>query len=120
MTTKRLQLDWAVFRKKRNENIYRSTINELRAKYVGKCALYDILNEHLGEPSENIRTVLGEIEQKVKQINSIYNVNEGVLGGEVAHEIEEKEMEIEELLGELPGIAELMEMDFTCDFRKLY
>ena len=29
-------------------------------------------------------------------------------------------MEIKELLGELPEIAELMEMDFTCDFRKLY
>ena len=63
------------FSKKRNENIYKSTINDLRAKYVGKCALYDILNEHLGEPVVNIRTVLGEIEQKVKQINSIYNVN---------------------------------------------
>ena len=87
---------------------------------MGKCALYNILNEHLGEPSENIRTTLGEIEQKVKQISFIYNVNEVVFGGEVAHKIEEKELEIEELLGELPGIAELMEMDFTCDFRKLY
>ena len=69
------------FLKKRNENIHKSTINDLRAKYVGKCTMYDILNEHLREPVENIRTALGEIDQKVKQINSIYNVNEGVLGG---------------------------------------
>ena len=63
---------------------------------------------------------MGEIEQKVKQICSIYNVNEGVLGDEVANEIEAKEGEIEELLGGLPGIVDLMEMDFTCDYRKLY
>ena len=48
------------FLKKRNENIYKSMINDLRAKYVGKCAMYDILNEHLGEPVVNIRTVVGE------------------------------------------------------------
>ena len=42
---------------------------------MGKCALYDILNEHLIEPIENIRITLGEIEQKVTQISSIYNVN---------------------------------------------
>ena len=84
---------------------------------MGKCALCDIFNEHLREPFENIRISLGEIEQKVKQICSIYNVNEGVLGDEVANEIEAKEGEIEELLGGLPGIVDLMEMDFTCDYR---
>ena len=66
------------------------------------------------------RITLGEIEQKVTQISSIYNVNEGVLSDEVAIEIEVKEMEIEELLGELPGIAELIKMEFTCDFQNLY
>ena len=81
---------------------------------------FQILNEHLIEPIENIRITLGEIEQKVTQISSIYNVNEGVLSDEVAIEIEVKEMEIEELLGELPGIAELIEMEFTCDYRNLY
>ena len=29
-------------------------------------------------------------------------------------------MEIEELLGELPGIAELIKMEFSCDFQNLY
>ena len=72
------------------------------------------------EPIENIRITLGEIEQKVTQISSIYNVNEGVLSDEVAIEIEVKEMEIEELLGELPGIAELIKMEFTCDYHMLY
>ena len=108
------------FPKKRNENIYRSTVNDVRAKYVGKCAMYDILNEHLGEPVANIRTVVGEIEQKVKQINTIYNVNEGILGDEIYHEIEGKEIEIEELIGELPGVDDLLERNFSCDFRKLY
>ena len=40
---------------KRNETIYKSTITDIRAKYVGKCALYDTLNEHLIEPVENMR-----------------------------------------------------------------
>ena len=85
---------------------------------MGKCALYD--NEHLVEPIENVRDRLGEIEQKVKQISSIYNDNEGVLSEEVKIEIEEKETEIEEILGELPDIANFLELDFTCDFRNLY
>ena len=59
LTTKKLQ--WNVMEWK----IYKSTTNDIRAKYVGKCALYDILNEHLIEPIENIRITLGEIEQKV-------------------------------------------------------
>ena len=82
--------------------------------------MYDILNEHLIEPVENIRLRLGEIEQKVKQVSSIYNANEGVLSEEVKIEIEGKELEIEEILGEMPGIAELSEMIFTCDYRNLY
>ena len=45
---------------KRNETIYKSTTSDIRAKYVGKCALYDILNEHLVEPIENFRNRLGE------------------------------------------------------------
>ena len=45
--------------------------------------MYDILNEHLIEPIENVRIRLGEIEQKVKQISSVYNANEGVLSEEV-------------------------------------
>ena len=36
-----------------------------------------------------------------KRLHIHYNVNEGVLSDEVAIEIEVKEMEIEELLGEL-------------------
>ena len=93
---------------------------DIRAKYVGKCAMYDILNEHLIDPVENIRIRLGEIEQKVQQVSSIYNANEGVLSEEVKIEIEGKELEIEEILGEMPGIAELSEMIFTCDYRNLY
>ena len=90
--------------KKRSENIYKNTTIVIRAKFVGKCAMYDMFNEHLREPLENIRITLGEIEQKVKQISTIYNVNDGVLGDEVVNKIEEKEVEIEELLGGLPGI----------------
>ena len=56
----------------------------------------------------------------MNKISTIYNVNDRVLGDEVVNEIEEKEVEIEELLEGLPGIIELMEMDFTCDYRKLY
>ena len=105
---------------KRNETIYKGTTSDIRAKYVGKCALYDILNEHLVEPIENVRIRLGAIEQTVKQISCIYNANEGVLSEEVNLEIEEKEMEIEEILGDMPDIANFLELGFTCDFRTIY
>ena len=49
--------------KKRSENIYKNTTIDVRAKFVGKCAMYDMFNEHLREPLENIRITLGEIEQ---------------------------------------------------------
>ena len=51
---KEVTVRFSGFSKKRNENIYKSTINDLNAKYVGKCAMYDILNEHLREPVENM------------------------------------------------------------------
>ena len=56
------------FREKRNETIYKITTSDIRAKYVGKCALYDILNEHLIELIENIRITLGKLNKRLHKL----------------------------------------------------
>ena len=54
--------------KTRKEHIFRDTINEERAKYVGAIAFYDIINEHLRIPDEELRVTVGLAEQKLREI----------------------------------------------------
>ena len=105
--------------KRRNENIYKGTITDIRAKYVGTCAMYDILNEHLRVPIDRVRLQLGQIESKIRELNR----NIGLMGGELDikdERIEETWEEIEGIINNMPEETDMLDREFICDYRTLY
>ena len=99
--------------KTRKEHIFRDTINEERAKYVGAIAFYDIINEHLRIPDEELRATVGLAEQKLREIE-ILKLREKY------DELPGKKAELTGVMDSFPNVEELIGREKTCNFRTLY
>ena len=99
--------------KTRKEQIFRDTINEERAKHVGTIAFYDIINEHLRVPDEELRATVGIAEQKLREIKILkIRENYDELLGKIA--------ELTAVLDSFPNIEAILEREKTCNNRTLY
>ena len=95
------------------EQIFKDTINKERAKYVGAIAFYDIINEHLRTPDEELRVTVGIAEQKLREIEILkIRENYDELPGKIAELTAVKEL--------FPNAEEIIEREKTCNNRTLY
>ena len=62
--------------KVRKEQIFKSTVNDERAKYVGAIAFYETANEHMRVPNEGLRASIGQAELALREIKILKTVRE--------------------------------------------
>ena len=99
--------------KVRKEQIFKDTVNDERAKFSGIVAFYDTLNEHKRAPDEQLREKVGQTEQILKDIEKIKLA-------ERWDELPGKTRELNEIMDTYPNTEELLEGEFSCNFRNLY
>ena len=96
----------------RKEDIYKETIKSSEAEYVGILTFLDIVNEHKVQPCENVRQILGELENRIRDLE-LYKIRneygdrdeEGIL---VITGIENRERVINGIINGLPDTEALL------------
>ena len=106
------------------EDIYKETINSSETEYVGILTFLDIVNEHKVQPCENVRQILGDLENRIRDLE-LYKIRneygdrdeEGIL---VITGIENRERVINGIINGLPDTEALLAGDLSCSRRDLY
>ena len=96
----------------RKEDIYKETIKSSEAEYVGILTFLDIVNEHKVQPCENVRQILGELENRIRDLE-LYKIRneygdrdeEGIL---VITGFENRERVINGIINGLPDTEALL------------
>ena len=99
--------------KVRKEQIFKETVNDERAKYVGAIAFYETVNGHMRVPNEGLKESIGQAELVLREIESLKK-------SEKWEEIPRRKGELEAIMGILPNVNEILGSELTCDKRTLY